>query len=87
VPPGFLFWKKNENSPIFLLDELCDLWYIIYKFSFCNIISSNSLISMYKRKLAEEGRAVEKPVKKKAAKKSDEEHGHDAETGTSDYDK
>ena len=42
---------------------------------------------MYKRKLAEEGRAVEKPVKNKAAKKSDEEHGHDAETGTSDDDK
>ena len=42
---------------------------------------------MSKRKLSEEGRAVEKPVKKKAAKKSDEEHGHDDETGTSDYDK
>ena len=42
---------------------------------------------MNKIKWAEEGRAVEKPVKKKAAKKGDEEHGHDAETGTSDYDK
>jgi hypothetical protein len=43
------------------------------------------LLSTNKRKLAEEGRAVEKPVK--AAKKGDEEHGHDAETGISDYDK
>ena len=29
---------------------------------------------MNKRKIAEDGRAVEKPVKKKAAKKGDEEH-------------
>ena len=42
---------------------------------------------MNKRKIAEDGRAVEKPVKKKAAKQGDEEHGHDAETGISDYDK
>ena len=42
---------------------------------------------MNKRKLSEGDRAVEKPVKKKSAKKGDEEHGHDAETGTSDYDK
>ena len=42
---------------------------------------------MNKWKLSEEGRAVEKTVKKKAAKKGDEEHGHDAETGISDYDK
>jgi hypothetical protein len=42
---------------------------------------------MNKIKWAEECRAVEKPVKKKAAKKGDDEHGHDAETGISDYDK
>ena len=36
---------------------------------------------MNKRKWAEEGIEVEKPVKEKAAKKGDEEHGHDAETG------